>query len=94
MNRQEKELQDTIETYAAELKNGDEQFEVSQPFNCVHLLIFYIVFMLVTLLQIIKMKVIEYLTRLAEAQPKVIEVCLDGSVTLEMLPQLIPEPNF
>ncbi len=30
MNRQEKELQDTIEEYAAELKNGDEQFEVSQ----------------------------------------------------------------
>jgi hypothetical protein len=36
MNRQEKELQDTIEKYADELKNGDEQFEVSQPSNCVH----------------------------------------------------------
>ncbi len=57
-------------------------------------MIVYIVFMSVTLLQIMKMKVIEYLTRLAEAQPKVIEGCLDGSVTLEMLPQLIPEPNF
>lgn len=44
MNRQEKELQNTIEKYADELKNGDEQFEVSQRFNCVHLLIVYIVF--------------------------------------------------
>ena len=41
-----------------------------------------------------KMQALGFCTRLAEVQPLIIEGCLDGSVTVEMLPDLIPKPDF
>ena len=93
INQQEKELETIIEEYAAELEYGNEQFAVSS-----HLNFFYnflkIVYWFIPLFQIMKIQALGFCTRLAEAQPLIIEGCLDGLVTVEMLPDLIPKPDF